>query len=135
LGYASGVTFSQDDLAALAAEEEIRIETRSAAGETHRTIIWVVVADGVVYVRSVNGETARWYREALADPAVVIHVGGRRRSTAAPRAIPARVVPASDPASVEACGAGFRAKYATDPALRTMLREHTLPTTLRVEAA
>jgi hypothetical protein len=135
LGYASGVTFSQDDLAALAAEEEIRIETRSGTGEAHRTIIWVVVGDGVVYIRSVNGATARWYREALADPSVTVHVGGRNRSTAAPRALPARVVPATDPASVEACSAALRAKYATDPALRTMLREHTLPTTLRVEAA
>jgi hypothetical protein len=129
------VTFSQDDLAALAAEEEIKIETRSPSGEAHRTIVWVVVQDGVVYIRSVNGATARWYREALADPSVVIHVGGRRRSAAAPRAIPARVVPASDPASVEACSAALRAKYATDPSLGTMLREHTLPTTLRVEAA
>jgi hypothetical protein len=129
------VTFSQEDLAALAAEEEIRIETGSPAGESHRTIMWVVVQDGVAYIRSVNGATARWYREALADPSVVIHVGGRSRSTATPRAIPARVVPASDPASIEACSAGLRAKYATDPALRTMLREHTLPTTLRVEAA
>jgi hypothetical protein len=129
------VTFSQEDLAALAAEEEIRIETRSPSGETHRTIIWAVVEEGVVYIRSVNGETARWYREALADPAVVIHLGGRRGSTTAPRAIAARVTPATDPASVEACSTALRAKYATDPALRTMLREHTLPTTLRVEAA
>jgi hypothetical protein len=129
------VTFSEEDLAALAAEDEIRIETRSGNGETHRTTIWVVVESGVVYIRSVNGATARWYREALGDPSVVIHVGGRRRSTAGARAIPARVVPASDPASVEACTAGLRAKYATDPSLRTMLREHTLPTTLRVEAA
>ena len=133
MGYDRAVTFAQDDLAALAAEEEIRIETRAADGTAHRTIIWVVVEDGVVYVRSVNGERARWYREALADPAVTIHIGQKRASSSPSRSIGARAAPAADPESIEACSGALRNKYRTDPALRTMLREHTLPTTLRLE--
>jgi hypothetical protein len=121
------VTFTDEDLAALAAEEEIEIETRAASGAIHRTTIWVVVDADTVYVRSVNGDRGRWYLEAVSDPEVAIHVDGRR--------LPARAVPAPDPMSIEACSAAFRNKYRTDPALRTMLTEHSLPTTLRLEAA
>ncbi len=127
MGYASSVAFSDEDLAALAAEEEIEIETRAASGVTHRTTIWVVVDAGTVYVRSVKGDRGRWYLEAVSDPEVVIHVDGRR--------LPARAVSAPDPLNVEACSAALRTKYRADPALRTMLRENTLPTTLRLEAA
>jgi hypothetical protein len=135
VGYDRPVTFAKEDLAALAAEEEIRIETRAADGTVHRTIIWIVVEDGVVYIRSVNGARARWYREALADPTVTVHIGMKRASSKPTRSIDARAVPAADPASIEACSAGLRNKYRTDPALGSMLREHTLPTTLRLEAA
>src|SRR6185369_13004087 len=88
------VTFEEADLARIAAAEEIEIETRSADGKAHRTIIWAVVADGVIRVRSVNGPGARWYREATADPNVAIHLGADRW--------PARAIPASGPADVEA---------------------------------
>ena len=134
MGYDRAVTFAKDDLEALAAEEEVRIETRAPDGTAHRTIIWVVVEDGVPYIRSVNGAGARWYREALADPSVTLHIGMRRASAKPAKSIGAHAVPASDEAAIEACSAGLRNKYRTDPALGSMLREHTLPTTLRLEA-
>lgn len=121
------MTFTAEDLAALAAEEEIEIETRAASGAIHRTIIWVAVDGDTVFVRSVNGDRGRWYLEAVSDPDVAVHVDDRR--------LPARAVPAPDPMSIEACSAALRNKYRTDPALRSMLREHALPTTLRLEAA
>jgi hypothetical protein len=121
------VTFSNEDLAALAAAEEIEIETRAASGSIHRTIIWVVVDAGTVFIRSVNGDRGRWYLETMSDPDVAIHVDGRR--------LPVRAVAAPDPVSIEACSGALRTKYRTDPALRTMLRDHALPTTLRLEAA
>ena len=49
-----------------------------------------MVRDDVVYLRSYRGPTGRWYREALADSAVAMHVDGRR--------LPARAEPAVDPA-------------------------------------
>jgi len=123
------VTFEESDLAALAAAEEIRIETRSPAGTEHRTIIWVAEHDGTIYIRSVNGAGARWYREATAADAgeVAIHVDGRR--------IPVRLTPATDAASVEACSAGLRAKYKADYSLQSMLMDGVLDTTLRVDPA
>jgi hypothetical protein len=118
------VTFEEGDLTAIARAEEVRIETRAADGTVHRTIIWIVEHDGQLYVRSVNGPGARWFREATADTSIALLVAGRR--------FEARVVPATDPASIEACSAGLRAKYQGDYSLASMLAEHTLPTTLRV---
>ena len=118
------MTFAEADLSAIAQAEEVRIETRAADGTTHRTIIWIVEHDGQLYVRSVNGPEARWYREATADTSIALLVDGQR--------FEAHVVPATDPASIEACSAGLRAKYKADYSLGSMLKPETLPTTLRV---
>jgi hypothetical protein len=121
------VTLGESDLAALAAAKEIKIETVSAAGTVHRTIIWVAERDGTIYIRSVDGPDARWYREATSGRPVAIHVDGRRLAV--------RVEPASDAASVEACSEGLRAKYRRSYSLESMLVDHVLPTTLRVVSA
>jgi hypothetical protein len=110
--------------AALAAAKEIRIETQSASGTVHRTIIWVAERDGDIYIRSVDGPDARWYREAISGRPVAIHVDGRR--------VPVRVQPAADDASVEAASDGLRAKYRRSYSLQSMLMDQTLPTTLKV---
>jgi hypothetical protein len=122
-----GVTFPERDLAALAAADEIEIETRAPDGTVHRTIIWIVTHDGDVYVRSVNGPGARWYREAIATGDIALHVDGRR--------IPARLEAAADAAGVEACSEALKAKYKADYSLQSMLEPETLPTTLRVVPA
>ncbi len=116
--------FEESDLAAMAAAQEVDIETRSEAGEAHRTVIWIVERDGDVFIRSYLGPRGRWYREALADPDVAIHVDGRR--------VAARAVPATDPASVEACSEGLRAKYPRSQSLRAMLVDDVLTTTLKL---
>jgi hypothetical protein len=118
---------SEADLAALDATEEIEVETHAADGTVHRTIVWVAVEGGSAYLRSVNGATARWYREALARPDVAIHLAGRR--------IPVRVLPAADAASVAACSAGLARKYRADYSLGSMLRAGILDTTLRLDPA
>ena len=127
MGYPSSVNLNAAERDLLARTEEVIIETTSASGAVHRTIIWVVVDGEDVFVRSVNGDGARWYREAVDHPDVGFDVGGTR--------IAARVVAAADPDSVTRCSAALRVKYASDPALRSMLRPHTLATTLRVLAS
>ena len=117
----------EQDLADIEAAEEVRIETQAADGTAHRTIIWVVVEGGHVYIRSVNGATARWYREARQRPDVALHVGRRRLSFSA--------VPATDPASIAACSAGLTRKYRRDYSLASMLKPDILETTLRLEPA
>ena len=117
----------ESDVVALAEAEEIRIETRAADGATHRTIIWVVEHDGDVYLRSVNGPGARWYREATANGDVTLHVKGR--------ALPVRLESAADATGIAACSAGLESKYRGDYSLASMLEPRTLPTTLRVVPA
>ncbi len=116
--------FPPDVLAELAAAEEVEIETRRPDGPPHRTILWIVVDGEDVFVRSWRGSGARWYREAIANPHVTLHCRDRR--------IEARVEPATDPDSVTRASAGYRRKYAGDPATPAMIRPEILPTTLRL---
>jgi hypothetical protein len=119
--------FEPGELAWLTDAEEIEIETAAPGGATHRTIIWVVVDGDDAFVRSVNGKTARWYREAIANPAVTIH--------AEDRALAARVVAAPDEASIQRVNDGLRRKYTGITGLREMLEPDSYATTLRVEPA
>jgi hypothetical protein len=120
------VTFADSDLARLDEVKEIEIETRSPSGTVHRTIIWPLVRDGVVYLRSYKGPQGRWYREALADPSVALVGDDGFR-------VEARAVPATDPVSIEACSAALRDKYRRSYSLEAMLAPSVLPTTLRLE--
>jgi hypothetical protein len=60
------MSFAEDDLARLEAAEEIEIETQAPGSAARRTVIWVVVDDGEVFVRTYKGPKSRWYRAALA---------------------------------------------------------------------
>jgi hypothetical protein len=119
------MSFATDDLRRLAAEEEVEIETQAPDGPVHRTTIWVVVDGDETFIRSYRGPTARWYREALANPGVALHVDGRRLSATA--------IPATDPDSIERVSAAFWAKYPKDPSTKAMVAPEVLDTTLRLE--
>jgi hypothetical protein len=121
------MAFTADELHLIDRTVEVEIETTSGDGPTHRTIIWAIVDDDAVFIRSYRGPTARWYREALANPAVALHVDGRR--------LAATAVPAADPASIERTSQGFARKYPDDPATPKMLRPEVLDLTLRLEPA
>ena len=132
MGYAGFMRFEPDELAWLEATEEVEIETATPGGSSHRTIIWVVVDGDEAFVRSVNGPTARWYREAVANPAVTVH--SRRRVQPA-HALHARAEAAADSASVARVSEALRRTYGRDPALGTMLKPEIFDTTLRLAPA
>jgi hypothetical protein len=119
------VAFPPEDLERIEAARTVRIETQRPDGPVHLTTIWVVVDGDGVFVRSWRGAGARWYREALANSAVALHVRKHR--------IPATAVPATDPDSVERASAGLLRKYDGDPATASMVRDEILGTTLRLE--
>ena len=127
MGYASHMRFAPDELALLAEAEEIEIETAQPGGPHHRTIIWIVADGDDVFIRSVNGAGARWYREAIAEPAVTIHAGGR--------SLPARVEVATDADSVRRTNEELTRKYTNIPGLRPMLKPDIFDCTLRVVPA
>jgi len=118
-------TFPADVLDLMARTGEVDIETHAVDGTVHRTIIWLVVSDGVAYIRSYRGATARWYREIAADPLGALIVDGRR--------VEVRAVPATDAASLAACSRGFEQKYPDDPSTPAMNAARILDTTLRLE--
>ena len=120
------MALTDQQLALLDETKEVEIETRSERG-TFATIIWVVVIDGAVYVRSVQGEDGRWYQRALADPRVAILVDDER--------IEFRAVKVDDPAEIEAVTAALRAKYRPGGSLDRMTRDEVVDTTFRLEPA
>ena len=118
-------SFQAPDLALLRDEPEIEIETSAAEdAPVHRAIIWVVVDDqDRVLIRSYRGSVARWFREITAHPDGRVLVKGR--------ALDVRAIPAADQDNVAACSDGLERKYAGDPAMPRMLRDH-LETTLEL---
>jgi hypothetical protein len=128
MGYAPAMPFAPADLAALEAAEEIRIETRAAAdAPVHRTIIWAVTDGPDAFIRSVNGTSARWYREAIAHPELTVHAGAM--------VLQARAVPATDPDSIARTSAALVTKYTGIDGLKEMLVPDVLDATLRLEPA
>ena len=121
------MSFATDDLRRLAADEEVEIETQAPNGPVHRTIIWVVVADGDVLVRSVRGEAGRWFREAKANPAVAIHSAGRR--------LAATAIPATDPDTIDRINSALTAKYLGIEGYDSMFEPDVLSANYRLEPA
>ncbi|MCA1736038.1 MAG: DUF2255 family protein [Actinobacteria bacterium] len=116
--------FTDEQLSSIEKRREIEIETR-AGKRRYRTIIWIVVDDDAVFVRSVRGKQGKWYQRALQSPEVALRVAGET--------IGARAVPASDPASVERTSEALRRKYSEGRSLDSMLQAEILETTMRLD--
>jgi len=121
------MSFAEDDLALLRTTEEVDIETQPPDGPPHRTTIWIMVDGDAAFVRSVRGDEGRWYREAMRNPAVAIHVDGKR--------LAATVIPATDPDSIERTNRALQEKYEGISGYAPMLEPDIFDTTLRVEPA
>jgi hypothetical protein len=123
-------SFAAETLRLLDETKEVRIETRrDDHSPEHRTIIWVVVVEGEVFVRSVRGSRGRWYREISSNPESALHVEDTR--------IPVRAAPATDDTTVDAVSAAFRSKYqqSSPGSTAAMVRPEILPTTLKLSPA
>jgi hypothetical protein len=112
------------DLDQIGVAREVLVETRRGQ-RTYRTIIWVVVDAGEVFVRSVRGESGRWYQRALADPEVALLVDGKRFGFLARTA--------NDPDSIRRTSEALRLKYAPGCSYDSMVRPEVLDTTLRLD--
>ena len=123
-------SFDTETLGLLDETREVYIETRrDDDSPEHRTIIWVVVIEGEVFVRSVRGFKGRWYREISSNPEGALYVADNR--------IPVRATPATDETTVEAVSAAFRSKYekSSPSSTAAMVRPEILPTTLKLSPA
>ncbi len=119
--------FDTQILNQLANTKEIEIETYSATGQTHRTIIWVMVEDQNVYVRSWLGLKGRWYQEIKANPDAAIIMDGQHH--------PVHAVPVTDEAVISRISDNLLRKYHRSSSANGMVREEILSTTLQLEPA
>jgi hypothetical protein len=104
----------------------VDIETRSAKGTKHSVPIWIVVVDGVPYVRSVRGTRGRWYRELLAQGDGAIVAGGKRTTVKAKHD--------RSKTAIDGTSEALKRKYKTSGAsLKSMLRADVLDTTVRLD--
>jgi hypothetical protein len=88
-------------------------------------VIWVVVADEAVFVRSVYGPRGRWYRDLRAGGAATLEFAGRT--------VPVQAIPETDAAAIERASGEFLRKYRPSPYASTIVKPEILSTTLRLE--
>ena len=116
-------TFDAAILRELRDTEEFVIRTEKHPKSA--VVIWVVVADGDVFVRSWAGTRGRWYRDLAA--------GGPATLEFASRQLKVQAIPASDADAVARTSREFLNKYRTSSHAQEMVRPEILPTTLRLE--
>ena len=120
--------FPTDVVERFDAAKVVDIETQSPKGTKHSVPIWIMVVDGVPYVRSVRGPQGRWFRELLARGEGAVVAGGKR--------VPVKATHDSSAAAIEAVSGALRKKYArSGQSLASMLRANVLDTTVRLEPA
>jgi hypothetical protein len=122
------MTWTSDELTRLDRAQELRVAGRRPDGSLRKlVIIWAVVVDQDVYVRSVRGADGAWYRGAQQQHQGRIESGGVEADV---RFVD---VPAEDPVQ-DRIDAAYAAKY---PRSRSSVDSITTPearaTTMRVE--
>ena len=118
------MALTDEQLTLLDETQEVHVRTHSG-DDSKKTIIWIVVSDGEVYVRSVRGDDGNWYQRALADPRVEIIADGDVLEFIAR--------PVERTAEISAVSNALRSKYSPGSSLDAMVRTEVLDTTLRLE--
>ena len=116
-------TFDADTLRELRDLREVAIRTEKHP-ET-AVVIWVVVADDEVFVRSVQGSKGRWYRDLATGGSATLEFASRRLGVQA--------LPVSDADAIARASREYLQKYQPSPYAQSMVRAEVVPTTLRLE--
>jgi len=117
--------FRPQDLHDFATAQEIRVQTRRQDGAIRSTVIWVVVDNDQIFVRSVNGGGGIWYQEALDSGQATLDDQGRHLET--------KVIPVHDADSITRVTEALKHKYAGVPGLDEMIRPPALDATFRLD--
>jgi hypothetical protein len=115
--------FDADTLRDLRDLREVAIRTEKHPDDA--VVIWVVVADDEVFLRSVRGSKGRWFRDLATGGSATLEFAGRRLAVQA--------LPASDADSIARASREYLRKYQPSPYAQSMVRAEVLPTTLRLE--
>ena len=89
-------------------------------------VIWVVVADNEVFVRSWRGAKGRWYCDLATGGVATLELAGGRK-------LAVQALPAGEDDAVARVTREFLRKYRRSSHAPEMVRPETLPTTLRLE--
>ena len=116
--------WTEDEIARIAKAGELRIAGGRADGALRKlVIIWQVRVGDDLFVRSVNGPTAAWYRGTQELGEGRIESGGVSKD----------VVFTSDASQDAEVDAAYRAKYGTGSSVRAITSPTATSTTLRVD--
>ncbi|MEP7332632.1 MAG: DUF2255 family protein [Terracoccus sp.] len=114
------------DLATIGFDEELSIAATGPDGtECTPQIIWHVVVDNALYIRSVRGTGGAWYRSVRRTGAGTIYVGG----------IHFKVIFHADNTKDDAVDDAYRDKYGSGSSVRTITTPEARASTLRVDPA
>ncbi|SDG73801.1 DUF2255 family protein [Microbacterium pygmaeum] len=118
------IAWTPDELRQLKRAGEVRVAGRRADG-TSRTpvIVWHVVVDGNLYLRSVKGPEGQWYKGVARYFEGFLAWGDQTRP----------VTYTLDPTHDAAIDAAYAAKYGTGSATRAITNAVSKQTTLRVD--
>jgi hypothetical protein len=120
--------FDHHTLVRLQEADEIEMRTPRGDGTPSARPIWVVVVDGVPYVRSYHGERGAWFRRARADGRAEVGVEGENLAV--------RVEPATgDETLDQQISAAYHDKYGrrSPGPTEAMVTPPVVATTLRLE--
>jgi hypothetical protein len=115
--------FDADALRDVRSTKEVRIRTEKHPDSA--VVIWVVVVDDIVFVRSFRGARGRWYRDLATGGDATLEVAGRRLAV--------RATPEREPAAIERVSQEFLRKYQPSSYAEAMVKQDILATTLRLE--
>jgi hypothetical protein len=118
--------WNPDDLAAIDAAGELRVAARRPEGTLRTpTIVWHVVVDGELFIRSVRGDAGGWYRGVQRTGAGAIEAGGVRAEVSFLR----------DDAHDESIDQAYHVKYGDGSPVVAITSPEATATTLRVDRA
>ena len=125
----AGSAWTPDELTAIAAPDELEIATRRQDGTLRDPVtIWAVRHGDELYIRSVNGPTAAWYRGAQARHQARISAGGVEKDV---------TLIDADHHIDDQIDAGYRTKYRrySEDTLRGITSPQASSTTFKLEPA
>jgi hypothetical protein len=112
------------DLATLDRADEVRVAAHRPDGTLRpATIVWHVVVDGALFIRSVRGQDGAWYRAVRRTGAGTVEAGG----------VHADVTFTPDGSHDAEIDRAYRAKYGTGSPVRAITDPTATATTLRVD--
>jgi hypothetical protein len=118
--------WTTDELATLGAADEVQLAVRRADGTLRRPVtIWIVRVGDDLFVRSVNGPSAVWYRSVEEQRAGHLEAAGISRDVA---------LEPVGPALADQIDAAYRSKYGHYPAsyVNAIIAPQAREATLRV---